>query len=360
MHSHYQVLGLMSGTSMDGVDMAICIFELDENGWSYEILAADCIPYASDWKQKLSNAKDLSGIDLLYLNNEYGTFLGNLCKEFLSREGMTAQLISSHGHTVFHEPAKGVSFQLGSGPAIVAATGLPVVCDYRSLDVCLGGQGAPLVPIGDELLFGQYEFCLNLGGIANISYTKYKTRRAYDVCPCNLLLNYFAELQGQSFDRNGDMARQGKISEGLLTELDAWEYYAIPAPKSLDKEELFATLLPIINGYKISINDKLATLTEHIAKRIVADIEEQVITDVEKAKVLVSGGGTFNSFLIDKLNTSDKVEFVIPSDQIINFKEALIFSFLGLLRVLNKTNTLASVTGANTDTSSGAVYRIKS
>ena len=349
----------MSGTSMDGVDMAVCIFELDDNGWTYEIIVADCIPYSKEWKQKLSTAKNLSGIDLLYLHNEYGNFLGNLCKDFLAREGVTAQLISSHGHTVFHEPSKGISFQLGSGPAIVASAGLPVVCDYRSLDVALGGQGAPLVPIGDELLFGQYEFCLNLGGIANISYTENKKRHAYDVCPCNLLLNYFAELQGLLFDKNGEMARQGKVSEALLHELDSWDYYSAPAPKSLDKDTLFSVLLPIINGYNISVNDKLATLTEHIAKRIIADAELHIQDSDKKPKVLLSGGGTLNSFLVEKLRTSERLEFIIPDEQTINFKEALIFSFLGLLRVLNKINALAGVTGASTDSSSGAVYRIK-
>ena len=356
MNTPNHILGVMSGTSMDGVDLALCHFDYSNGKWKYEILSSECIPYNDEWIKKLSDASSLNGYDLIKLHKEYGAYIGGLAAEFLKKSGSPAALISSHGHTIFHNPAELISFQLGDGAAIAARSGLPVVCDFRSLDVCLGGQGAPLVPIGDKLLFGEFGFCLNLGGIANISFEANGKRIAYDICPCNLLLNHYAQLSGEPYDKDGEMAKDGSINEALLAKLQEWEYYRMPSPKSLDKDSLLNSLLPLIDSLNISNKDKLATLTEHIAERILADIENHIKENDKNSRVLLTGGGAFNAFLIQKLKKSCRADFVIPDAQIINFKEALVFAFLGLLRLLNKTNTLASVTGAKRDSSGGAIY----
>jgi anhydro-N-acetylmuramic acid kinase len=346
---------MMSGTSMDGLDLALCRFAFRKGKWEYEITAAECIPYPESWLQKLASAKTLQGYELIKLHTEYGFYIGGLCNELLSRTELNAELISSHGHTIFHNPAERVSFALGDGAAISAITALPVVCDVRSMDVCLGGQGAPLVPIGDELFFKDYDVCLNLGGIANISYNKDGMRLAYDVCPCNLLLNYYAQKEGFDYDAGGGHARKGVFNPALNNALDSGEYYKRLPPKSLDKDELMAELLPLIDSFGLSNGDILATLIGHIKGRIFESIDK-IFKNKAQVSVFITGGGAFNNFLIERMQEHKSLKTVIPDEQNIKFKEALIFAFLGLLRVLNKPNSLASVTGASRDSLGGALY----
>lgn len=353
----------MSGTSLDGLDMALCNFQKQENqNWRYEILEAVCINYPDEWKKKLQNAPKLSGLDLMFLHNDFGDFVADKVLDFCSKPGISPDFIASHGHTVFHEPEKGMTLQIGNGANISAKTKLPVVCDFRSLDVAAGGQGAPLVPIGDELLFKDYDFCLNLGGISNVSFHNINSskRLAFDISPCNLLLNKLANQLDLDYDKNGEIASSGKISQELINSLDAWDYYQKSYPKSLDKEKLLAELLPIINASQNAIEDKLATVTVHIAEKIAEEINKIIPSlnkkENDKPKVLVTGGGAFNSFLICQMKQQSKAEFIVPDANLINYKEALIFAFLGLLRILNKPNCLASVTGADYDAVGGALY----
>lgn len=354
----------MSGTSLDGLDMALCNFEKQKNqNWSYEIIDAECIRYSAEWKEKLHNSPKLAGKELMFLHNDFGNFIADKVSEFCAKTNILPDYIASHGHTVFHEPEKGMTLQIGNGAAIAAKTKIPVVCDFRTMDVAAGGQGAPLVPIGDELLFKDYDFCLNLGGISNVSFNiniDGSKRLAFDISPCNLLLNKLANEIGLDFDKNGDAARSGKISRNLMNSLDNWDYYRKSFPKSLDKEKLLAEMLPIINESEISIEDKLATVTTHIAGKISEEINKIIplLKSSEKNKpgVLVTGGGAFNAFLIEQMQMQSKAAFIIPDAKLINYKEALIFAFLGLLRVLNKPNSLASVTGAEYDTVGGALY----
>jgi anhydro-N-acetylmuramic acid kinase len=347
-----QVLGLMSGTSLDGLDMALCEFEAINNQHSFKIKYAKTVTYSSAWKEALSKSNRLSAKSYFKLHALFAKYMAGHVKLFLNTIAIKPNVIASHGHTVFHQPQQGFSTQLGCGATLAANTGITTVCDFRSLDVANGGQGAPLVPIGDKLLFGHYAACLNIGGIANISFDDAKGNRiAYDVCEANMLLNYLAEKLGQAFDRDGALAKAGHVDTELLTQLNALTYYSQIGAKSMGREWFEQTILPLIENKNISPKDALATATEHIAHIIAHSLKE-------RKNVLFTGGGTFNSFLVERIKSKTLCEIVIPNDELINFKEALIFAFLGYLRINEKINTLNSVTDAKSNSVGGAVYLI--
>lgn len=347
-----RVIGLMSGTSLDGLDIALCEFEAHNNTFNYSILQAKTIDYSQHWKEKLTNVKNTSAEQYFKLNAEYGKFVAENINEFLKGVVEIPDAIASHGHTVFHQPQFGFSTQIGCGATIGAQTGITTVCDFRSLDVANGGQGAPLVPIGDKLLFGKHDACLNIGGIANISFDdKNGNRIAYDICEANMLLNYLAEKTGNDYDKGGDIARSGKVNSELLDKLNSQSYYSQTGAKSIGREWFENTVLTLIENNGIDIKDLLATSTEHIAQIIANDL-------TDKKNVLVTGGGAFNSFLIERIKAKTNCEIIIPDAETINFKEALIFAFLGYLRLNENINTLSSVTGAKSDSVGGAVYYI--
>jgi len=341
----------MSGTSLDGVDIAFCEFSYDHRQWNFQILNAETIPYMKQWKDHLANVEKGSAYELALADTEYGRLLGHLCKSFIDKHKIKPDFIASHGHTIFHQPGKYLTCQIGRGSAIAAECGFPVVCDFRSLDVSLGGQGAPLVPIGDRYLFREYDFCLNLGGFANISYEKDENRIAFDICPVNIVLNYLTEKIGFSYDKDGVHSRSGSINPELLDQLEALEYYHRPPPKSLGKEWVVENIYPLLHASGLSVQDQLATFSEHIALQIA-----RVTRSGKSGKILLTGGGTFNNHLIEKLGKYCIPGIVIPQDFIINYKEALIFAFLGILRWRNEINCLKSVTGALKDSSGGAIY----
>ena len=348
----YNAIGLMSGTSMDGVDVAFCHFEQRKKDWHFSIEEARTFTYSKTWKEKLSQAHLLSGEKLMQLHSEYGFFLGRLCSEFIKKNRLTKiDLIASHGHTVFHQPKNKFTFQLGNGNDIHAATGLPVVFDFRSLDVALGGEGAPLVPIGDRFLFSEYDVCLNLGGIANLSMEMKRKRKAFDVCFCNMGLNYLAAKAGKEFDTNGTLSSQGSVNKKLQSELN--KVYSTTRKKhpSLAREGFENTIVPLLKGESISVTDRLRTFCESIADEIAAAVPPSKKT----SKILATGGGGRNKFLIQLLRQklSGHTEIVIPESTIIDFKEALVFAFLGVLRVGGKVNVLKSVTGASLNSCSG-------
>jgi anhydro-N-acetylmuramic acid kinase len=345
------VIGLMSGTSLDGLDMAFCTFRLKDDGdWIFKIVAADCIEYDAVWKDKLNNAPLLNGHELVLLHKEYGNYIGAQVNAFVKAHNIKADFIASHGHTVFHEPGKMFTFQLGDGAALHATTGLPVVCDFRSVDVSLGGQGAPLVPVGDVMLFKDFSYCLNLGGIANISMKSADGRIAYDICGCNLLLNHSAKLKGKDFDENGALARLGKINPELRNALNDWDYYKMLPPKSLDKETMLSQLIPLIDKFQLSPEDILSTLCDHIASRVADAVQ------TGSGPMLITGGGAFNAFLMDRIREKCSIPIIIPGKELVQYKEALIFAFLGVLRARNEVNSYASVTGASENNIGGAVY----
>lgn len=348
MSENYRVIGLMSGTSLDGLDIAACSFEIKEKKWTFSIENALTIPYSENLKEKLSHAHQMSGIELIELHKSYGKYLGQKVNEFLVRFPADYNLIASHGHTVFHQPEKGITFQLGDVNALAAETGITTIADFRSLDVALEGQGAPLVPIGDKLLFSAYEFCLNLGGFSNISYDENSRRIAFDPSPANLAINYLMNSLNKSYDRNGEAGRKGNLNYNLLESLNKLPYYSKKPPKSLGREWIDNAFIPVLKSYDIILKNKLRTVYEHIAIQITRPLEK-----FPSGKILVTGGGAHNTFLIERLEAHTKHEIIIPSSEIIDFKEALIFAFLGVLRLRNEVNCLASVTGAEKDNSGG-------
>ncbi len=345
----YLVAGTMSGTSLDGLDLAAVEFMYADNLWEFTIVAAKTIQYPSEWEDKLKSAPALSGVQLMELHNDYGRYTGLHINEFLQKNQLIPALIASHGHTIFHQPEKGFTFQLGNGVCIAAETGITTVADFRSGDVALGGQGAPLVPVGDRLLFSKYESCLNLGGFANISFEQNGKRTAFDICPVNFILNELAQKKGKSYDAGGELGRTGKINKELLEQLNRLEFYRQPPPKSLGREWMDNSFLLLMNSFDASVEDKLRTAYEHIALQIANAAPET-------GRMLVTGGGAYNTFLLERIREHLKCEIVIPSSEIIEYKEALVFAFLGLLRFLEEINCYASVTGARRDSSTGVVY----
>lgn len=353
MTDTYNVIGIMSGTSLDGLDIAYCRFEYSKRKWQYHIIKAVTVAYTDIWKKRLSEASVLSAIDFSLLNIEYGKFIGKEVKYFIKKNKLKVDFISCHGHTIFHQPDKQLTVQIGSGANIVAETGLTTICDFRTTDVANKGQGAPLVPIGDKLLFGSFDICINIGGFANLSYQKQTKRIAYDICPANIVLNYLAKKNGKEFDSDGNFAKKGVVCKDLLGKLNKLEYYGTPAPKSLSREWFEIELIPIVESCDISTNDLLRTATEHIAQQIA-----KTINNINAKKVLVTGGGAFNKFLIRNIIKKCHAEIILPEADVINYKEALIFAFLGILRWRNQNNCLKSVTAAKKDNCGGAVYTV--
>lgn len=345
----FRAIGLMSGTSLDGLDLCFADFQKTADQWKFEILHVETIEYSKEWEQKLRDAMHLSSEKLLALHSDYGFYLSEKVYEFIINNSITdVYLIASHGHTVFHQPQNRFTLQVGDGRAIKILNKIPVVYDFRSQDVLLGGNGAPLVPIGDQLLFSEFDACLNLGGFSNISFKHERKRIAFDICPVNIVLNRYAQLLNKNYDENGDFARNGIVNEDVLKALNSLSFYESNPPKSLGLEwvcenifELFADMLP---------KDILATFTEHAAEQI-----SEVLKNYDLNKVLFTGGGTYNSFLIELIRNKCGSQIVIPSRQIIDYKEALIFAFMGVLRMNNETNVLASATGSSGDHSSGLI-----
>lgn len=348
------ILGIMSGTSLDGVDIAACQFWQENAQWKYAILAAHTYPYSKHWQEKLQHAVHLFGLELSLLHNELGRLFAQYVNQFCHENNITAQLIASHGHTIFHQPEKQFTLQIGSGAEIAAHTGIDVINNFRVLDVALHGQGAPLVPIGDELLFSQYDACINLGGFANISSNRNGKRVAWDICPVNIVLNSLAQALDLEYDKDGALARSGQIIPELLSYLNYLEFYRTTAPKSLGREWVETHIFDYLQKKNEPTQDLLHTFTQHCAHQITEEIRM-----LHAKNVLFTGGGTLNAFLIELIKEKSNCEIIVPEPQLIHFKEALIFAFLGHLRSLNKINTLKEVTGAHHNSIGGAWWKGK-
>ncbi len=344
----------MSGTSLDGLDLAACQFINTDGKYRFKVLAAETCPYSNEMKERLSGIYNSSAIQITLLNKQFGQFVGEKVNLFIKKNKLNPDAVASHGHTVFHQPQNGISTQIGCGANIAAVCNLTTVCDFRSVDVALGGQGAPLVPIGDELLFDSYESCLNLGGIANISFSNHGKRLAFDICICNMIFNYVANKLNKQFDENGEIAKAGKPIIQLLQQLNNLPYYQEKNIKSLGYEWFEKNIFDLLKQFEnFKTEDVMATFAQHIAEQI-AD----VLNKNNLKSVLVTGGGAFNGNLIALIKQKTNAEIIIPENEIINFKEAVIFAFLGYLRLNKITNTLASVTGARKNSIGGAVYLV--
>lgn len=347
---NYLSIGCMSGSSLDGLDLVACRFTFS-NSWTFEILKAVTIPYSHKWVSKLSTAAELHALEFALLNNEYGKFIGKQVADFCTDLPEKPDLVSSHGHTVFHQPHKRLTLQIGNGASIAAVSGLSTVCDFRTVDVALKGQGAPLVPVGDELLFGEFDFCLNLGGFANISFREDGERKAFDICPVNIAFNHFIKELGFEYDLDGNLGRTGKIQNELLTLLNELEFYQQKGPKSLSREWFEDEFIPLINSFQLAPEDILRTLYDHVSDQLALAVDQ-----FPKGKILITGGGAHNVYLIELFSEKTKHKTIVPSSQIIDFKEAVIFAFLGILRLRNEVNCLKSVTGALHNHSGGTIF----
>ncbi len=348
----YNVIGVMSGTSLDGVDLAHIHFTIDPKGWQFEILETETLAYSSSWFNNLKNAVQFSESELVQLNKEYTQLLSEIIKTFIEKNAIeNLDAVCSHGHTILHQPQNGFTLQIGNLPEIATLINQKVVCDFRVQDVKLGGQGAPLVPIGDQILFSEYDYCLNLGGFSNVSFVENTTRIAFDISPVNTVLNFYANQLNLDYDDKGTMAQSGNLNQKLLDELNGLPFYNLNYPKSLGFEFVKETVLPLIERHLISRADKMHTFTVHVALQIANALTKK------NGKLLVTGGGAYNDFLISEIQKQlPEMQIIIPDKKMLEYKEALIFALLGVLKLRGEINVLSSVTGAEKNHSSGEIY----
>lgn len=351
----YNVIGVMSGTSLDGVDLAHIHFTKDSKGWNFEIIEAETVAYSSEWFNKLKNAVQFSELELVELNKSYTKLLAEIISRFISKNSITnLDAVCSHGHTILHQPQNGFTLQIGNLPEITSLIRQKVVCDFRIQDVQLGGQGAPLVPIGDQILFFDYKYCLNLGGFSNVSFEENNSRIAFDISAVNTVLNFYANQFDLDYDNKGEISRNGNLNQKLLDELNALPFYRAKYPKSLGFEFVKETLLPLIENYEIPVADKMQTFTVHVAFQIANALPQK------DSKLLITGGGAYNDFLVEQIQRFlPEMEIVIPNKKIVEFKEALIFALLGVLKLRGEINVLSSVTGASENHSSGTIFNFE-
>lgn len=359
----YRVIGTMSGSSLDGLDIAFVELQQVSGKWTYQLRHAVCYEYTKEWIERLSKATGLNAFEYQLLDTDYGIYCGELINRFIEENGIQyqVQLISSHGHTTFHAPANKLTCQLGNGAAIAAATGINVVNNLRAMDVAFGGQGAPIVPVGEKLLLGNYLFYLNLGGIANVSLNHETSYVAFDICPANKVMNLLAKENGKEFDDGGAIAKSGQVNKSLLEMLNDFEYYRMPYPKSLSNDFGTDVIYPLIRDTGGKPEDKLSTYVEHICRQIAQSVEK-LQSDFRltgEQKMLVTGGGAMNVFLIERLKETLSllgVELEVPDKDLIDFKEAIVMALIGVLRWREENNVFASVTGASRDSIGGSVW----
>lgn len=344
----YIAIGVMSGSSLDGIDLARCKFRLDRGRWTYSIENARTVDYDKAMRERLRDAMEGSALDLARLNRDLGELIGSACKEMIG--AAPVDLIASHGHTIFHKPDERLSTQIGCGARIAAITSTTTVCDFRTKDVALGGQGAPLVPLGEKLLFPEYSAFLNIGGICNISL-HFDKILGYDICIANQALNHLAEEVGSAYDKDGATARSGFINTELLDKLSSLPLLSKLPPRSIGREWFNEEVRPLLDNKDIPLADRMHTVVVHIAKEI--DLHT---AGANGLPMLVTGGGAHNSFLMDELSARAENTIVVPDKLTVDYKEALIFAFLGVLRLRNEPTALASVTGAEHHSVGGAVY----
>ncbi|MDP4148010.1 MAG: anhydro-N-acetylmuramic acid kinase [Bacteroidota bacterium] len=360
----YKIIGLMSGSSLDGLDIAYVHLQENAGKWEYQFIHTACHPYSAPWRERLAGAPGLTASDYLLLHVEYGHWLGDQVLKFIADHDLAyqVQLIVSHGHTSFHQPARRMTAQLGDGAALAASTGINVVSDLRAMDVALGGQGAPIVPVGEKLLFGGTELFLNLGGIANVSshggHAGEALFTAFDVCPANRVLNLLSAEAGRAYDQGGSLAATGRVDRALLERLNALPYYAMGYPKSLDNAFGTDTVYPMIrDAMRGNVADALCTYVEHIAVQVSGAVAS--LKSGGESRMLVTGGGVHNHFLVDRLRghlLPLGVTVIVPDAVLADYKEALVMALIGVLRWREENNVLASVTGARRNSIGGAVW----
>jgi anhydro-N-acetylmuramic acid kinase len=340
-------IGLMSGSSLDGLDLCYSKISSKDENCHFEIIASETIPYDNDVYEKLKKVREISSLDLHFFDIELGKLFGAYCNSFIGKNNIKQiDAVSNHGHTVFHYPEKGLTLQIGNNNWIAKMTNIPIFGNLRMRNITHGGQGAPIVPIADKYLFSEFDNCINLGGISNITIKKGTNLKSFDIGICNQLLNYLCNLIDKKYDQNGDIAATGTINLELLNALEKIPFYQIQPPKSIDNGMLKETVLPIFDSYKDSVPNLLATAAEHIAIEISKYLEKD-------SKTIITGGGAYNSFLISRIQSISNAKITIPNPKIIEFKEALAMSFMALRSIENRPNTLSNTTGSEKDCISG-------
>jgi len=349
--NQYFVVSVMSGTSLDGIDILYSEFSFNQK-WHFKIIEFETLGYPENWIVKLKRLTKFTKAELEVVDYDYSVYLANQILKFITSKRITSiSFVSSHGHTALHNPEEGYTYQIGNQQLVADIINEMVICDFRNQDVRLGGQGAPLVPIGDKLLFQDYNYCINLGGFANISFTENNNRIAFDICPVNIVLNYYVNKLGYNYDDKGIIAASGQINDLLLNELNSIKFYELEPPKSLGLEWVENSIFPILEKYNLETKDILRTFVEHSA------IQISKFLNKESLNALITGGGAYNLFLIERIEKLSKSKIIIPSNEIIEYKEALIFGLLGVLKFRNEINCLKSVTGAEKDHSSGMILK---
>lgn len=369
--SSFTGLGLMSGTSLDGLDLCCVEFtgDVESDIWGYRVKFAKTVPYTSEWRERLSGAASLSGLELIKLHYDYAHFMGQIATNFLKENELRVDFVAIHGHTVFHQPEKKLTFQLGDGETFATYLKCPVVANFRAKDVAMGGQGAPLVPSGERFLYNQVALCLNLGGIANVGT---RGGSAWDICPNNMVLNKLARMFNPSldYDNDGNIARDGFIHPELLEILENLEFYSLPSPKSLGAEWVDENIWPLLDTKKYSVPDLMKTFVEHVTNRITDACADAVLREpaestligpqLGESTVLITGGGAHNTFLMNELRaklTAKGITIEKTDNCTVDFKEALVFAYLGLRCLLGKENVFAETTGARENSVAGSIHQ---
>jgi anhydro-N-acetylmuramic acid kinase len=356
----YKVIGIMSGSSLDGLDITFSTINTVGANWEYQVEYAETVPYTEEWISKLKNAQNLKVDDFLILHTTYGRYIGNIINQFINKNDLfhKVHFIATHGHTAYHNPEKNVSFQLGDGASIAAQTGITTISDLRNVDIAYQGQGAPIVPIADQLLFKDYKYCLNIGGIANISIKDNNNIYAFDICAANQILNHFANQANLPYDNKGELAAQGVCDDDILLQLRAIPFFSQKGPKSLNNQFSITHIIPALAH--LPTENALHTACQHIATEIFYAIKQYLSSNNNSTeKLLITGGGAHNTFLvtcIQNLLAPLNIEVIIPDEKTINFKESLAMSMIGVLRWREEINVLKSVTGASQDSIGGCIW----
>ncbi len=347
----------MSGSSLDGLDIAICQFNKTSEKLNWELIKYHTFPFSNELKGRLKNIREASIDEILTVDNMIAKFTASCVAEIGQNVLTPIDYISSHGHTVLHHPQEGYSLQVGNGGTIAAISGIPTICDFRMNDIALGGQGAPIAPIAEKYLFAEHRFFLNLGGIANISIHEGDKILAYDVCPCNQVLNRLANELGLVYDPEGYNARMGKVNDRLLSQWNNMKYFKIQGPKSLDNNWIKKRFYKKIEDLEISVRDALRTSTEFMAQTIAEHIRVNRLAGA-KNSIFITGGGAHNDFLMQLIDEYTSVDVAIhkPKKEIVDMKEAILMCLMGFLRAQKVANNIPSVTGASKETIGGALY----
>lgn len=355
----YQAIGLMSGSSLDGIDIACCEFQQRGDAISFTLLAAETILLTEAWQGRLLHLPDQSARILAQTHVYFGHYLAQLTRDFIERHQLDPDFIASHGHTVFHDPDRRYTTQIGDGAALAALTRRTVITDFRTQDIAINGEGTPIAPAADRYLFSEYDYLLNIGGIANLTLNRPGRPIAFDLSGANQVFNALAQLTGQPYDADGALARNGQLLPDLLHDVEALPYFEQRPPKSLANSWVQQTLLPYFLEHPASVEDRLHTAVQHLVQVTTRSIERLPQPPHAARTLLVTGGGAFNTFLIEELQTrlqSLGIQIVLPDPDIIHFKEAILMALMGLLRLQGRPNCFRSVTGARRDTVGGAIY----